>query len=114
MPIVHGATPVQMMQWFGQSWGAPINEDCPETDVPLGATCIWCGELVDEQDSGVVYSNGPVAHFECFIRQGVGGVNHQLGRCTCCGGTEDPDPEGLTKREAAVEAVRVFRRRNVW
>lgn len=53
------------------------------------------------------------AHPECVIRQAVGGVNHQLGRCCCpgCDGDLPPDPEGVSRREAARQAVALFRRR---
>lgn len=98
------------MRWFGESWGAPMNDDCPQVDVPFGAQCIHCLELIDEDDRGVVYANGPVAHVECHFRSFAGGVNHQLGKCCCCGGTEPPDPPGMTSREAARAAMETWAR----
>jgi hypothetical protein len=56
--------------------------------------------------------NGKPVHHECFFRAIVGGANHIRGRCTCCGGTEPPDPPGLTRREEAREAMRAFREMN--
>lgn len=97
------------MAWFGESWGAPINDECPQIDVPFGAVCLWCEDLIDEDDSGIRYVNGPVAHAECFIRSVVGGVNHQRGTCSCQGGPDDPDPPGVSRREAAREAWEYLR-----
>jgi len=96
------------MKWFGTSWGAPMNETCPQVDVPAGATCIWCEEPILPSDAGVVFANGPVAHRNCFFRQSFGSVGHIEKRCTCF--MTDPestcsDPEGMTKREAANAAV---------
>lgn len=56
--------------------------------------------------------NGMPAHHECMFRALVGGANHIRKCCTCCGGTEPPDPPGLTKREAAREAMRAYRELN--
>ncbi len=70
-------------------------------------TCPWCEEPVLESVD-MTLSNTPY-HTECFVRGIIGGINHLAGRCTCCGGTDAPDPEGLTKREAALVAVRYFR-----
>ena len=50
-------------------------------------------------------------HLACGLRMIIGGYNHICGRCSCCGGTEDPDPPGLSKREAARLAVDEWRRR---
>jgi hypothetical protein len=47
-------------------------------------------------------------HYECHFRSIIGGLNHLRGRCTCCGGTEPPDPPELSKREAAAEAVKFW------
>lgn len=99
-----------MMAYFGD-WSAPITRDIPKIDTPVGDTCIHCEEPIGEGDDGIRYANGPVAHYECQLRSVVGGVNHILGRCSCCGGTEDPDPPGMTRREAAKAAVRLYERR---
>jgi hypothetical protein len=100
------------MRWFGESWGAPILDEIPQVDVPFGAVCVWCEELIDDDDSGIIYANGPVSHRDCFIRQAVGGLNHVEGRCTCQGGSEPPDPPGISRREAARLAVEAFRRKH--
>lgn len=95
------------MNWFGESWGAPICDPVDNVPTPSG-TCLYCEESIGPDDSGVMM---PVLgldaldlvpeHVECFLRCLYGGFNHQLGRCLCCGGTEPADPPGLTKREAA-------------
>lgn len=45
--------------------------------------------------------SGRWLHQECSMRMVIGGLNHLRGVCTCCGGTENPDPPGLSKRDAA-------------
>lgn len=56
---------------------------------------------------------GPgVYHFECEARMVIGGANHLLGRCTCCGGTESPDDPTLSRREQARTALAIFRAQN--
>jgi hypothetical protein len=97
------------MRWFGESWGAPLNEDCPQVTAPVGQRCIWCYELILDHETGVIYSNGPAVHKECFFRQSFGSVGHQRGLCICNGGpgTMD-DPPDMTKRQAARAAVQEF------
>lgn len=105
-----------MTRWFGQSWGAPICDDTPHVETPVGQPCGWCDELIAAGDRGVtiphladVWTERPF-HFECQMRMVVGGFNHQQGTCTCCGGTDAPDPPRLTRREAA----RLACARNKW
>lgn len=103
------------MKWFGPAYGAPYESDGPHTDTPIGMSCRRCGEGFVEGDSGV-YVEGPLrwenpAHYECFLRGIVGGLNHQLGRCHCCGGDQPPDPEGMTRRQAAIAAVEAWEKR---
>jgi len=97
---------MKLMQWFGKSWDSPMNNDCPQAPVPVGATCLLCDEPVIEADSGVIYSNGPVAHWECFMRQVVGSIAHQQALCRCYGGNAVEWPGELTRREAARAAVK--------
>jgi hypothetical protein len=47
-------------------------------------------------------------HRECGLRSIFGGANHLLKQCTCSGGTLDPDPPHLTKRQAAEVATAIF------
>lgn len=82
--------------------------------------CGWCEEPVQPESVAEMVSHwdgteGALRpwHRECRVRSVLGGVNHLQGRCTCCGGTEPPDPPELTRREAALAAFRhVFRARD--
>jgi hypothetical protein len=60
------------MRWFGESWGAPICEECPHEETPVGEDCIHCHVTVLPGDQGVFYANGPVAHLECLFRAVLG------------------------------------------
>lgn len=78
-----------------------------QTPVPIDRLCILCEERVIEGDTGTINSYDQVTHYECMIRSVVGSVGHQQQRCSCYGGT-DEDPPGLTRREAAIAATRLF------
>lgn len=96
------------MRWFGKAYGCPYEADTPHAPIPLGQVCSWCDEPIGAQDDGVLfpYDRGELAyHYECHMRKVVGGLNHQLGRCYCCGGDAPPDPPELGIRQAAIEAV---------
>lgn len=105
------------MQRFGRIWdNLAAKEDFAEIETPIGELCTRCGEPIGAGDSGVTMmtfddklsgSELP-QHHACFLRNFVGGVNHLLGTCICCGGTDDPDPPGLTTRQAAEAAARQF------
>lgn len=96
-------------QFFGDAWCGRFSR---LIDTPIGALCMHCDEPIAPGDSGVVVphidasrqTSLMVRHRECFLRDALGSVGHQLGRCTCFGGTEE-DPPGLTRREAARAAV---------
>ena len=71
-----------------------------------------------ETDDGVVLPllddsglKEAVFHYECHLRQIIGGLNHLRGNCTCCGGSKPPDPPWLTLRQAATQAVKVWQER---
>lgn len=90
------------MKWFGVSWGAPMNDDCPHVPPPVGEKCVHCDEGIVAKDSGVIYSNGPVAHRNCFLRGMHGSLSHIKKECSCfVPGATCTDPEGMTYREAA-------------
>lgn len=95
------------IRYFGERWPSAMFEEAEECDLPQGV-CMYCDEPFEPGDSGFLYCNGPAVHLECGMRQVVGGVNHQLGLCTCCGGTLGTDPPGLTPREAARAAWKLF------
>ncbi len=106
------------MKIFGPApWGPALDGDVAFVPTPVGEKCIQCQEPIADSDSGLLMpflsEAGPrevAEHRECFLRGVVGSVGHQLGRCSCFGGTED-DPPGMTKRAAARAAVALFERR---
>jgi len=72
--------------------------------------CAYCGEAIVGEAETIphVESGRDVElrhyHRECRTRMIMGGLNHLMGRCTCSGGTEPPDPPELTPRQAALAA----------
>jgi hypothetical protein len=98
--------------WFGENWGAPICDEDDHIETPIGV-CLHCGEIFMQGDRGVTDMQGQAMHLECQIRGIVGGVNHIRGTCLCCGGTDDPDPPNVSKREAARLAVLEWGKKNV-
>ncbi|MDR6218318.1 hypothetical protein [Deinococcus soli (ex Cha et al. 2016)] len=100
------------MTRFGPSWGAPICQDLTTVEPPLGQPCAWCHDPISDGDGGLMIPHLPGGprpyHWQCHTRQITGGANHIRGQCTCCGGTEPPDPPGVTRREAAILAVIAF------
>ena len=93
------------MNYFGP---AKFKKDY-ETQVstPIGALCLHCEEAVKEGDLGTVDGSGRPTHYECLMRGAVGSVGHQKRLCSCFGGTEE-DPPGMTRRQAAIAACRMW------
>jgi hypothetical protein len=63
------------MKWFGESWGAPVNEDTQHVDTPVGEYCAQCDEPIQENDKGFVmpHINTYVQteaswHLRCFLK----------------------------------------------
>lgn len=101
------------MRWFGESWHADICFSQPHAETPVGEPCCHCEEKIEDGDQGYIYANGPAAHRNCFIRQISGSLAHILKRCGCfVPGSQEHDPPGLTKRQAANLAAEVNRRAN--
>lgn len=83
-------------------------------------TCFICDEPLDAVDMdipprAVMRQDGWTLqgmHRYCALRAVVGGLNHQLKRCHCCGGHEPPDPPSLTTREACRVAAIHWLRHN--
>lgn len=97
--------------YFG-NWSAPVTDNRPRVEVPVGEPCFWCGHPFDADSHGLfmpVYGvAGPelqAIHKECNLRSVVGSMAHLEGRCSCCGGT-DTGPE--TPLERYQEAVAVW------
>lgn len=105
------------MQWFGRAHGAPYELDTPHVPTPVGEPCLWCAEQIQQGEDGLVVgyidtdkSPEPQQvpyHYECYMRQIIGGVNHQMHLCHCrgCAGVLPPDPPNMTRREAAQAAL---------
>jgi len=96
------------MNFFGPPWDTPLAEKGEFRPTPVGDFCFRCHEMLVEGDRGmfevVISALSPAmerpVHRECSLRAVVGGIAHVEGRCTCCGGTADPD-DGLNYRESA-------------
>lgn len=101
------------MRWFGRAYGAPYEADTPHADTPVAELCGRCDEPIGPDDSGLLIQHWGGAdrgswrphHYDCYFRGAIGGLNHLRGSCTCCGGTEPPDPPEMSKREAASAAT---------
>jgi hypothetical protein len=61
--------------WFGPSWGAPVNQDCPQVDVPVGAPCMNCEREVGRGERGIVAAGDggyQALHLRCLLEQVLG------------------------------------------
>jgi hypothetical protein len=101
------------LQWFGPSWGAPINEDCERVDVPSGEPCARCEQQIHVGDHGVRMWHVPEGyrplHYACFMRGTIGGISHVLLHGTGgCNGECQPDPEWIPAKDAAEIALRLW------
>jgi hypothetical protein len=112
------------VKWFGEHWGGAVCNETPHVETPVGALCAWCGEAFVEGDQGLfidnvsegqgVEANDVPFHRNCFLRQMVGSIGHQLRLCECYGGVLS-DPEDMTKRQAAnVAADLALRVERLW
>jgi hypothetical protein len=90
-------------------FGPPVLRKSYERQIeaPVGTACLLCKETIVEADTGNVNGTGQTFHYECQMRAIVGSVGHQLARCSCFGGTEE-DPPGMTAREAAKAAAKLW------
>jgi hypothetical protein len=99
------------LYFFGESWDVPmLDEDAVMVPTPVGVPCGHCEQPIDDGEQGLIrifldvdlHSSARPVHRECDLRMALGGVNHLRRRCTCCGGTEPPDPPWASRREAAL------------
>ncbi len=106
------------MNYFGpEPWGIAVRRPELMGPTPVGARCCACEELVTEGDSGLHctrhHFSGAVDrvpwHRECFLANIMGGLAHQLRKCSCFGGTlHDNDVvPGMSVREAARLAMQL-------
>ena len=72
--------------------------------------CLNCGEVILPWE---VAAMRQPHHCECALRAVVGSVAHVEGRCSCVDpSSEEGDPPGMTKREAARAACAAYYERN--
>ncbi len=92
-----------------------MHTPCTEHARTAFAACSYCEEPITRDEvigyRVVILAAGEIAHIECVMRNVVGSVGHQLGRCPCYGGVEE-DPPGLTLRQGAREAYDLWRKQN--
>jgi hypothetical protein len=91
--------------WFGKRYPAPLYDDCPQTETPVGRECEYCDEPIAMGEDGVILHSGTLLHRECNLRMIIGSVAHQEKRCACYGGTGSDQDDGLTRREGARAAI---------
>lgn len=73
--IVTTGNLISMTTWFGESWGAPVN-DCEHVQTPVGKVCGTCGEPIGTDSNGIIVphlgppEDDPTAafHIECFVK----------------------------------------------
>jgi len=65
------------IKWFGESWGAPINEQAQRVGTPIDQNCIACTKPIYWGDQGFVVaylgigaerSGEVVYHKDCFFK----------------------------------------------
>ena len=70
--------------------------------------CLWCDEEVLAGEKSEALANGTM-HWECALRWVAGPVAHLQRKCSCyVSGSEENDPEGMTRREAAKAAAQLY------
>ena len=78
--------------------------------VPVHEECPHCGDRFTAEDCGLTMPRARAVslpmHLVCYIRIVAGGANQQRRLCYRPGMT--PDPPGLTRREAAELAFKVW------
>ena len=63
--------------------------------------CTRCNEPITDADTPAPILGEPL-HYECGARMAVGSIAHIEKRCSCyVPGSDEGDPPGLTKRQAA-------------
>lgn len=73
--------------------------------------CAHCGEPVTGLEASLCEFMPRAEHWACGFRAIMGSVAHIEKRCGCyVPGADETDPPGMTRREAAREAVRAWER----
>jgi hypothetical protein len=100
------------MNWFGEPWPtaqfrAPICEDDEKRiPTPVGETCIFCIESIEEDDRGEQLLGGEYVHVECGLRNVTGNHLHVMGKCEHIGHCNEESK--LSYREEAMEVWRLL------
>ncbi len=62
------------MNWFGETWNAPVCDPENHVDTPIGEWCSQCKQKIQEQDKGLMVPHdmgGTVTerpvHIKCFL-----------------------------------------------
>lgn len=99
-----------MINWFGPaSWGAPICDDCPRCEPPIGTRCLRCDRPITRDDEGITMpmmlgdgaGGAAVFHLACHCKSFLphdrweaaglipddtdGEIVDGVFICTCCG-----------------------------
>jgi hypothetical protein len=69
--------------------------------------CNWCHEEILPGDAIMAIVGGNM-HHECGFRGISGSTAHMLKQCSCYGGVGEDDP-ALTRRQAALSALKTWR-----
>lgn len=94
-----------MNKYFGPAKFCKLDEE--QVAPPVGEACVMCEEPVVAADIGTISAAGQVEHYACRMRAITGSVGHQMGRCSCFGGSEE-DPPGMTRKQAAEAATALW------
>lgn len=43
------------MRWFGESWGAPVNDETQHVPTPVGSKCYLCTKPITESSVGFAF-----------------------------------------------------------
>lgn len=96
--------------WFGSRSWCLITDEGTQVDTPVGSPCLFCEDVVGADDYGYIRpyfgTDGGryvAVHRECDFRVAMGGVEclKRQRDGTHVVGDHEPDPPGLSKREAA-------------
>lgn len=106
-----------MTPYFGPEFRRKDTE--VQIDTPVGVLCGHCDEPVMDGDTGTMVMHIGVdraevkpVHYECSMRSVIGSVGHVEGTCSCnVPWSNESDPPGMNRREAALAAVRAWDRR---
>jgi hypothetical protein len=60
------------VRWFGESWGAPVNDPRARVEAPITFNCMDCSKWIESDDSGFMILDGLVGgyvafHKDCFF-----------------------------------------------